>query len=59
MAGQILEEFEHKIDDFTLIPSHGGAFEVLVGDTLVYSKKETGHHTDYEEIGPAVRALFG
>jgi selenoprotein W-related protein len=59
MAGQILEEFEHKIDDFTLIPSHGGVFEVLVGDTLVYSKKETGRHTDYEEIGPAVRALFG
>ncbi len=58
MAGQILEEFEHKIDDFTLIPSGGGVFEVIVGDELVYSKKETGRHTDYDEVGPLVRKLF-
>ena len=59
MAGQILEEFEHKIDDFTLIPSGGGVFEVIVGDELVYSKKETGVHTDYESIAPAIRSVFG
>ncbi len=58
MAGQILEEFEHKIDDFTLIPSGGGVFEVIVGDELVYSKKQTGRHTDYDEVGPLVRKLF-
>lgn len=58
MASQILEEFEHRIEDFTLLPSRGGVFEVVVGDELVYSKKETGRHTDYEEVGPAVRAVF-
>ena len=58
MASHILEEFEHKIDDFTLIPSGGGVFEVVVGDQLVYSKKETGRHTDYDEVGPLVRKLF-
>lgn len=58
MAGQILEEFEHKIDDFTLIPSGGGVFEVMVGEQLVYSKKQTGRHTDYDEVGPLVRKLF-
>jgi selenoprotein W-related protein len=59
MANQILEELEHKIDEFTLIPGRGGVFEVVVGDELVYSKKETGEHTDYSAIAPAVRALFG
>ncbi len=59
MAGQILEEFEHKIEDFTLIPSRGGLFEVVVGSELVYSKKETGEHTEYDAIAPAIRALFG
>jgi len=58
MASHILEEFEHRIDDFTLIPSGGGVFEVVVGDQLVYSKKETGRHTDYDEVGPLVRKLF-
>ncbi|MCP4304865.1 MAG: hypothetical protein GY926_11020 [bacterium] len=58
MASKILEEFEHKIADFRLIPSRGGLFEVIVGDELVYSKKETGRHTDYEEVGPAVRAVL-
>mgnify|MGYP001813144414 CR=1 FL=1 len=58
MANHILEEFEHKIDGFTLIPSGGGVFEVVVGDHLVYSKKETGRHTDYDEVGPLVREHF-
>jgi selenoprotein W-related protein len=58
MAIDILEEFEQKIDEFTLIPSSGGVFEVIVGDELVYSKKETGRHTDYAEVGPGVRKLL-
>ena len=58
MAGHILEEFEQEIDDLTLIPSGGGVFEVVVGDELVYSKKATGRHTDYDEVGPLVRKLF-
>ena len=58
MAGSILEEFEHKIEDFTLIPSRGGVFEIVVGDELVYSKKKTGAHTEYEKVAPAIRALF-
>ena len=59
MANNILDEFEHRIEDLTLIPSGGGVFEVAVGDELVYSKKETGRHTDYDEVGPAIRKIFG
>ena len=58
MANHILEEFEHKIDRFTLIPSGGGVFEVVVGEHVVYSKKETGRHTDYDEVGPLLREHF-
>ena len=59
MAEQILAEFEQRIEAFTLIPAGGGVFEVMVGDELVYSKKQTGRHTDYDEVGPLVRKLFG
>ena len=58
MANEILSNFEHEIDEFTLLPSRGGVFEVTVGDELVYSKKETGRHTDYAELGPLVAKLF-
>ena len=58
MAEHILQEFETRIQGLTLIPSGGGVFEIMVGDTLVYSKKETGRHTDYAEVGPLVRELF-
>ena len=59
MAEHILEEFETKIEGLTLIPSGGGVFEVTVGDKLVYSKKQTGRHTDYDEVGPLVREAIG
>lgn len=42
--------------DLALIPSKGGAFEVTVDGTLVYSKKATGRHADSEEVLAAIRA---
>jgi len=58
IANRILEEYEHKIDELTLIPSRGGVFEVLIGDDLVYSKKATGEHTEYAAIAADVQKLF-
>lgn len=58
MANKILEEFEGQIESFTLIPSGGGVFEVVLDDELIYSKTETGRHTDYREVGPLIRAKF-
>ncbi len=58
VANNILEQLEQKIDERTWIASSGGVFEVIVGDELVYSKKETGRHTDYAEVGPGVRKVF-
>ena len=33
-----------------MIPSDGGLFEVLAGDTLVYSKKAEGRHAEEGEV---------
>jgi selenoprotein W-related protein len=59
MAQGLLDEFEHYIDDFTLIPSKGGVFEVTLGDTLVYSKIETERHAEYEEVAAPIRKILG
>jgi len=55
MVGQLLEEFEHDITNLTLIPSRGGVYEVVVDGDLIYSKKSTGEHADYEDVAPKIR----
>jgi len=44
LAEQLLDKKNDKISQVTLIPSSGGVHEVMFGDTLVHSKKETGEH---------------
>ena len=46
----LIKEFESKITSWELIPSGGGRFEVTVDGELVYSKLETGRHTDSDEL---------
>ncbi len=58
MAGSLLNQFEHAISELVLIPSRGGVFEVIVGDALVYSKKETGRHAEPEEVIEAVKRVL-
>ena len=59
MATQLLDEFEPDIDAFTLIVSDGGRFEVEVDGDLVYSKKETGRHAEYEDVAGPIRERVG
>ena len=58
MVSGLLEEFEHKIDDVTLIPSRGGVFEVVAGEDLIYSKLATGEHAEYEDVAGPLRELM-
>ena len=51
----MLEEFEGALDEVALIPSGGGVFEVMLGDELIYSKKATGRHADYDEVLKTLR----
>ena len=59
MVDQLLGEFEYDIGSIKLIPSTGGVYEVMAGDALVYSKKETGRHAEYQEVAKPIRELLG
>jgi selenoprotein W-related protein len=59
MVEAILGKFEHHINDVTVIPSRGGVFEVMVGDDLVFSKKNLGRHAEVDEVLDAVDAVLG
>ena len=55
---ELLKAFESQVESWTLLPSGGGVFEVMVGDKLVYSKRETGRHTTAEELKPLIQAAL-
>jgi len=59
MVQAILGRFEHDIGQVTVIPSRGGVFEVMVGDDLVFSKKELGRHATIEEVIASIDAIVG
>jgi selenoprotein W-related protein len=55
MVDQLLDEFEIQIAGITLVPGSGGVFEVTADTDLVYSKKATGRHAEYEEVAAEIR----
>ena len=59
MVEAILGKFEHHIDDITVIPSRGGVFEVMVGDKLVFSKKQLERHATIDEVLESIDAIVG
>ncbi|MFH1085792.1 MAG: Rdx family protein [Chloroflexota bacterium] len=42
LATKILDRYKGRVAEVALIPASGGAFEVKVGDELVYSKLAAG-----------------
>ena len=47
---------KQRLGAITLVPSGGGAFEVSVNGTKIYSKLETGEFPDFDAILKAVKA---
>jgi selT/selW/selH-like putative selenoprotein len=45
------------VRELTLIPSGGGAFEVIANGRLIYSKKKTHRHPTIKEIREALQSL--
>jgi selenoprotein W-related protein len=45
-----LNKLESRIASIKIIPSDGGRFEVTVNKRLVYSKLETGRHSEPGEV---------
>ncbi len=58
MVERLLGEFEHQIYSVTIVPSRGGVFEVTAGEDLIYSKKATGRHAEYDEVAVPLRDLL-
>ena len=56
MTEELLTEFESHVASWKLIPSRGGAFEVVVNGDLVYSKKKTGRHAEIDEVRQLLQA---
>lgn len=49
-AEELFSHFRHTITNLELIPSSGGAFEVIVNGEKIYSKLEVGKFPDVQEI---------
>lgn len=56
MAQKVLDAYKTGLSEVALVPSSGGAFEVLVDGTPVYSKLETGRFPDERSL---VREMGG
>jgi selenoprotein W-related protein len=50
-----LPKFKFDIEEWQLVPSDGGRFEVLVDGELIYSKLETGRFPDHDDILKQIR----
>jgi len=49
-AEKMFSHFRHDIEEMTLVPSSGGAFEVTVNGEKIYSKLDTGEFPNEEEL---------
>jgi len=58
MTDKLYKDFGKQIENLTLVSSSGGAYEVDVDGTLVYSKLATKRHATYPEVRNAIRALY-
>lgn len=56
MADNVLGRYENRLGEVALLPSQGGAFEVLLDGEKLYSKLETGRFPDDRTIVKALAA---
>ena len=56
---ELLKHYEHLIEEFRIVPSDGGKFEVTVNGQLIYSKLETHRHAAPGEVLGMVRQMVG
>jgi selenoprotein W-related protein len=54
-AQELLTTFEAELGEVALVPATGGAFEVRVGDALVWSRAEEGRFPELRELKQRVR----
>lgn len=59
LAEELLKNYEHMLEELTLVPSDGGRFEVTVNGQLLFSKLSTHRHAEAGEVLGLVRKLVG
>jgi selenoprotein W-related protein len=59
LAEELLKNYEHILEEMTLVPSDGGRFEVTVNGQLLFSKLSTHRHAEAGEVLGLVRKLVG
>ena len=59
LAEELLKNYEHMLEEMTLVPSDGGRFEVNVNGQLLFSKLSTHRHAEAGEVLGLVRKLVG
>ena len=52
----MLNEFKQDLAGLTLVPSGGGAFEIVVDGETIYSKLQTGQFPDEDAILAQLRS---
>jgi selenoprotein W-related protein len=55
LAQELLATFGADLAGVTLVPGTGGVFEVHVGDTLIWSRKDAGRFPEAAELKRLVR----
>jgi selenoprotein W-related protein len=56
LTGKILGDLKSKVNEFKLVPSGGGCFELKVNGELIYSKLQTGQFPNEDEMLEKVKA---
>lgn len=49
-AKDLLHDYQHVIDELTLVTGRQGVFDVEVDGSLLYSKRQTGRHAEPGEV---------
>lgn len=55
MAQELLSTFENELGEVSLVPGTGGIFEIYVGSTRIWSRKEQSGFPDVKELKQMVR----
>jgi selenoprotein W-related protein len=58
LTGALLSRYKSAIKEITLVPSDGGKFEVTVDKKMVFSKLQTGRHTEPSEVINEIEKLI-
>jgi selenoprotein W-related protein len=49
-ARDLLHDYQHVIEELSLVTGKGGTFEVVVDGAVLYSKKTEGRHAEPGEV---------